>query len=520
MVEAAFYGDDFTGSTDAMVQFARVGLRSVLLVTLPSASELRELAKRYDVIGVAGIARSLPPDEQEAELRPVLEALRDLGPRVLQYKVCSTADSSRTRGSIGRALEIGREVCGTTVVPVLIAQPELGRYTVFSHHFAAEAGAVHRLDRQPTMSTHPVTPMHESDLRKHLSRQTSLPLGALHLTTYSTLATGLTAAGDVAAVLLDALTDEDLRLLGEVILGDTGGARFVVGSGGMSRAVALALRPDGGAGTPAASRVGGPVLVVSGSQSRRTAEQIEHARSAGWEVLPLADSATAQTTAALADGTMGQTTAVPADGTAGQTIGAPADGVPGQPTAVSPDGTATQTTAAPADGVPGQATAAPADGLAGQKTAALADGVAAQTTAGPPDGAVGQATGAFAEGVVERVIGAFVAGVDGVVVHTNELDPRDLAQVPAALAAVVRGVAAAVGVRRVVVAGGDTSGQVLRELGISALELVDASESIAPGVHLCRAASGEVELDGLELLLKPGQLGDVDLFTRFRGWSG
>ncbi|MEV0790987.1 four-carbon acid sugar kinase family protein [Kribbella sp. NPDC050459] len=556
MVEAAFYGDDFTGSTDAMVQFARVGLRSVLLVTLPSASELRELAERYDVIGVAGIARSLPPDEQEAELRPVLQALRDLGPRVLQYKVCSTADSSPTRGSIGRALEIGREVCGTTVVPVLIAQPELGRYTVFSHHFAAEAGTVHRLDRQPTMSTHPATPMHESDLREHLSRQTSLPLGALHLTTYSTLATGLTAAGDVAAAILDALTDEDLRLLGKVILGDAGEARFVVGSGGMSRAVALALRPDGGAATAAASRVGGPVLVVSGSQSRRTAGQIEYARSAGWEVLPLADSATAQTTAALADGTMRQTTAVPADGAVGQAIGAPADGVSGQATAVPadgmagqktasladgvaaqttagpPDGTAGQATAvpadgavgqalgAPADGVPGQATAVPADGMAGQRTASLADGVAAQTTAGPPDGTAGQATTALADGEVGRVIGAFVAGVDGVVVHTNELDPRDLAQVPAALAEVVRGVAAAVGVRRVVVAGGDTSGQVLRELGVSALELVDGSESIAPGVHLCRAASGEVELDGLELLLKPGQLGEVDLFTRFRRWSG
>lgn len=437
VVEAAFYGDDFTGSTDAMVQFARVGLRSVLLVTLPSASELRTLTERYDVIGVAGIARSLPPDEQEAELRPVLEALRDLGPRVLQYKVCSTADSSPTRGSVGRALEIGREVCGSTVVPVLIAQPELGRYTVFSHHFAAEAGTVHRLDRQPTMSTHPATPMHESDLRKHLSRQTSLPLGALHLTTYSTLATGLTAAGDVAAVLLDALTDEDLRLLGEVILGDAGEARFVVGSGGMSRAVALALRPDGGAATAAASRVGGPVLVVSGSQSRRTAEQIEYARSAGWEVLPLADSVTT-----------------------------------------------------------------------------------AHTTAGPADSLAGQATAALADGVMGRAIGAFVAGVDGVVVHTKELDPRDVAQVPAALAEVVRGIAAATGVRRVVVAGGDTSGQVLRELGISALELVGASESIAPGVHLCRAASGEGELDGLELLLKPGQLGQVDLFTRFRGWSG
>ena len=448
MVEVTFYGDDFTGSTDAMVQFARVGLRSVLLVTLPSASELRELAERYDVIRIAGIARSLPPDEQEAELRPMLAALRDLGPRVLQYKVCSTADSSPTRGSIGRALEIGREVCGSTVVPVLIAQPELGRYTVFSHHFAAEAGTVHRLDRQPTMSTHPATPMHESDLRKHLSRQTSLPVGALHLTTYSTLPTGLTAAGDAAAVVLDALADEDLRLLGDVILGDAGEVRFVVGSGGMSRAVALTLRPDAGGATAAASRVGGPVLVVSGSQSRRTAEQIEYARSAGWLVLPLADSAPAQTTPAATDRTT------------------------------------------------------------------------AQVTAGPADSVASQATGAFAEGVVGRVIDAFAAGVDGVVVHTNGLDPRSLSQVPAALAEVVRGVAAATSVRRVLVAGGDTSGQVLRELGVSALELVGASESIAPGVHLCRAASAESGLAGLELLLKPGQLGEVELFTRFRGWSG
>ncbi|TDW83320.1 four-carbon acid sugar kinase family protein [Kribbella sp. VKM Ac-2566] len=434
MVEAAFFGDDFTGSTDAMVQFARVGLRAALLVTLPSASELRELAERYDVIGVAGIARSLPPDEQEAELRPVLEALRDLGPRVLQYKVCSTADSSPTRGSIGRALEIGREVCGPAVVPILIAQPELGRYTVFSHHFAAEAGTIYRLDRQPTMSTHPATPMHESDLRHHLSHQTTLPLTALHLTTYTNLPTTYTnltnpqrprqpsgptrpttesspgpalqptaqspvVPGGVGAVVLDALTDEDLQVLGRVILrdGTAGEVRFVIGSGGMSRALGLALRPGGGAVGSGTSGAGGPVLVVSGSQSRRTAEQIEHARSAGWIVLP------------------------------------------------------------------------------------------------------------FADDVPRKAVAAIAAGADGVVVHTNELSPDNLSQVPAGLAEVVRKAA----VRRVVVAGGDTSGQVLRQLDVTALEL---ARSLCPGVHLCRATSPYLD----EVLLKPGQLGPVTLFTDFQ----
>lgn len=427
MVEAAFYGDDFTGATDAMVQFARVGLRAVLLVTLPSAPELRELAERYDVIGVAGIARSLPPDEQETELRPVLEALRDLGPRVLQYKVCSTADSSPTRGSIGRALEIGREVCGPAVVPILIAQPELGRYTVFSHHFAAEAGTIHRLDRQPTMSTHPSTPMHESDLRHHLSHQTTLPLAALHLTTYQNLPTTYTALTNpqsttpspntpsgAGAVVLDALTDEDLRALGRVILRDgvEGEVRFAIGSGGLSRALGLALRPDGEAISSGASGVGGPVLVVSGSQSRRTAEQIEHARAAGWTVLPLDDKASA------------------------------------------------------------------------------------------------------------RAVAAYSAGAEGVVVHTNELGLDELGRAPGALAEVVRRVTAGAGVRRVVVAGGDTSGQVLRQLEVSALELAGSPRPISPGVHLCRAASAVPGLDGLEVLLKPGQLGEVDLFTEFQRWSG
>jgi uncharacterized protein YgbK (DUF1537 family) len=66
-----------------------------------------------------------------------------------------------------------------------------------------------------------------------------------------------------------------------------------------------------------------------------------------------------------------------------------------------------------------------------------------------------------------------------------------------------------VGLRRVVVAGGDTSGYVLKELEIYGLECV---MKVAPGGPLCRSYSDNPLFDGVELLLKGGQVGDKYLF--------
>jgi 3-oxoisoapionate kinase len=418
MVDVAFYGDDFTGSTDALRQFERCGLRSVLLVEFPPADELRKLASRYDVIGVAGIARSLAPDEQEAEIRPILTALRDLGPRVVQYKICSTADSSPRLGSLGRALEVGRSIFGTSVIPVLAAQPELGRYTVFSHHFAAEAGTVFRLDRQPTMTNHPATPMDESDLRVHLAKQTDLRIGSIHLSTYADLPAHYAQVTDADVLILDALTDEDLRTVGQAILAaDNSPPVFAMGSGGLSRALARELsggapdKLDGPARRNEPGNFGGAqVLVVSGSQSKRTAEQIEHAVAAGWRPLELGDPA-----------------------------------------------------------------------------------------------------------VRQKAVDAFRASTPGVVVHAGggkRFASIDL--LGERLAGVVREVLQRTEVRRVVVAGGDTSGRVLRELGVTALELTPGAERLGPGLALCTAIASDAYLDGVQLLLKGGQIGHPDLFDSAR----
>src|SRR5688572_28450760 len=95
----SFYGDDFTGSTDAMESLALAGVRTVLFTKPPG----REQLAQYDglrAFGVAGMTRSMPPDEMERTLRPAFAAMRECGAPIVHYKVCSTFDSSPTIGSI------------------------------------------------------------------------------------------------------------------------------------------------------------------------------------------------------------------------------------------------------------------------------------------------------------------------------------------------------------------------------------------------------------------------------------
>jgi len=63
--------------------------------------------------------------------------------------------------------------------------------------------------------------------------------------------------------------------------------------------------------------------------------------------------------------------------------------------------------------------------------------------------------------------------------------------------------------QRVVVAGGDSSGEVASVLGIEALTVL---ARLTPGAPLCRAWSSEARRDGLELILKGGQMGGESFY--------
>jgi uncharacterized protein YgbK (DUF1537 family) len=77
------------------------------------------------------------------------------------------------------------------------------------------------------------------------------------------------------------------------------------------------------------------------------------------------------------------------------------------------------------------------------------------------------------------------------------------------LAAVMAGILNAVPLRRICVAGGDTSGAVAGALDLFALE---ALAPLAPGSPLCRGISDHASRTGLEVALKGGQVGLPSFF--------
>ena len=311
----ACLADDFTGATDALESLTLAGLQTVMFAEAPSPEAVAAISGLQAIV-VASAARSWTLEETE-RVRPILTALRELRPRHVVYKVCSTFDSSPQRGSIGRVIEIGAEVFSQTTIPVVPGAPTLGRYLVFGNLFAAgsiaSGGDVYRLDRHPVMSRHPVTPMLESDLRRHLSLQTDRAIGLFDVRDLSLPPAERRRAWDAAAkdhaiFLCDLLTADQQATLGELLDGSADGhaPRFSVGSSGATSSLGAHWNATGvctprTAWPPVSPQA--PILVVSGSCSAVTGRQIVAAFAAGWVgVDALSESAVTDAARALQSG--------------------------------------------------------------------------------------------------------------------------------------------------------------------------------------------------------------------------
>lgn len=299
-MDVFFVADDFTGGVDVLLQAARCGQPATMFLS-EAAFLAADPATLPACTGVATTFRRCTPEEITAPLGRLLDHAAAAAPRVVQYKICSTADSSPALGSVGPAFEhfLAR---GARRVALWPAQPGLRRYTAFGHHFANDRGTVYRLDRQPTMSQHPVTPMRESDLRVHFRAQVGEEVGSVTLEDLADErrgGTGATADGTDATagpqggraarglraawrretgtghrlVALDVAGQPDATAHGVELVEDR--PAFVIGSGGATLGLGTALgwRPDAAHREPSAP-AHGPVLTVVGSCSRLTATQI------------------------------------------------------------------------------------------------------------------------------------------------------------------------------------------------------------------------------------------------------
>lgn len=299
-----FYGDDFTGASAVMEVLSLAGLNTAMFLDPPGAETLM----RYpglQAVGIAGVARSKSPDWMRAHLPAAFRALAALGAPVAHYKVCSTFDSSPNVGSIGAATEIGREIFGGDWTPLVTGAPAIRRYQAFGNLFAGAGEGVFRLDRHPVMSRHPVTPMEEADLARHLAAQTDLQIGLIDLAEMKAGMADAAVAARIAdgdqVLSIDVIDDDTLAEAGRLIW--RGGAEqvFAVGSQGVEYALVEHWRRAGvipeAAPQPAAAPVA-QIFAVTGSCSPTTAGQIGAAEGQGFRVIPF-DAAAAVDAALL-----------------------------------------------------------------------------------------------------------------------------------------------------------------------------------------------------------------------------
>ena len=292
----AFYGDDFTGSTDALESLSRAGAKTVLFIEPPS----KKLLQQYpglNAYGVAGNTRALSTAAMEKTLLPAFKKIKQSGARHIHYKICSTFDSSPTIGSIGKAIDTGALVFRNKFVPLLAAAPLLGRYCLFGNLFArmgiGSEGTIHRLDRHPSMSKHPVTPADESDLCLRLKKQTKKKTGLLDITQLSKSKPDIQKEVQrikkegAGILLIDAVYQEQLTVIGELLEDWADGkSLFSVGSSGIGSALGQfwnergIIEPVSEWSDPGDA---GPILVISGSCSPVTDAQIEYALTNGFD---------------------------------------------------------------------------------------------------------------------------------------------------------------------------------------------------------------------------------------------
>ncbi|WP_345814167.1 four-carbon acid sugar kinase family protein [Paraburkholderia sp. PREW-6R] len=447
----AFYGDDFTGSTDALEVLAFSGLRCALFLKAPTRAQLDALGG-FDAIGIAGASRAMSPTEMDDALPAVFSAMRELRAPLVHYKVCSTFDSAPNIGSIGHVMEIARATFGDATIPIVAGTPALLRYCLFGNLFARSGtdGQIYRIDRHPIMSVHPVTPMDEADLIRHFNRQTELRIASFNLTQFEGGRPAVDRALDAAladkpaGLLFDTAHSGHLTEVGRLL--ETMSARapvtFTVGSSGVEYALTQWWAETGR--LPAVTRSydecapATPILAVSGSASPLSAVQIDTAIAAGFTDLAV-DACELVHNTRWHDALQR---------------------------------------------------------LVDRASIALRSGqsVVMHTARGPQDPRVAAMIDSLTKTGLSRDEAKHQGG-------------RLLGQ---RLGAIVEAILQAVPLRRLILSGGDTSSMVTQVLGPDALE-IDAR--LTPGAPLCRVISARPHLRDLEIALKGGQMGGADYFV-------
>ena len=270
--------DDLTGATDLALMLTKEGLRTVQSTGVPRGDlDLTGV----DALVIALKSRSIPAGEAVALSLEAAHTLQALGAQRLLFKYCSTFDST-DEGNIGPVTEALLGLVGGETI-ACPAFPRAGR-TIYAGQLFVNGVP---LSESP-MKDHPLNPMHDSDLRRVLGRQTSLPVGLVGFEDVEAGPDGVRsalarekAAGRRIAIV-DVLTDRHLRGIGAAVAHlplITGGSGIAMGLPAAYLAAGLIdslTQPPRLMAAPT-----GRAAILAGSCSATTRQQVATAVTAG-----------------------------------------------------------------------------------------------------------------------------------------------------------------------------------------------------------------------------------------------
>lgn len=264
--------DDSTGATDLASQLVSAGMRTIQTIGVPRAP----FADPADAVVVALKSRTIAADEAVAQSLDALAWLQAQGCEQFYFKYCSTFDSTPA-GNIGPVTDALMAALGTGFTVACPALPANKRTVYNGYLFANDV-----LLNESGMQDHPLTPMTDANLVRVLSAQTRHKVGLID---HATIRQGTASVQDrmrtleadgVGIAVCDTIENEDLQILAGACRDlplVTAGSGLALGLPG-NNAGRLAHRNKAGA-LPA---IAGHEAIISGSCSRATLAQIEHAR--------------------------------------------------------------------------------------------------------------------------------------------------------------------------------------------------------------------------------------------------
>ncbi len=263
--------DDFTGATDIAGMLVKGGMRTIQTIGVPAKGTIPD---DVDAVVVALKTRSIAAADAIAQSLDALKALQAAGCVRFFFKYCSTFDSTDAGniGPVGDALLDALKAKQAIYCP---AFPVNGRTIFFGHLFVGDV-----LLSDSHMKHHPLTPMTDASLVRVLARQTPHKVGLVALKQVQSGSAVLResldrlAADGVRHVVVDAVADTDLGIIGEAIGDDT----LVTGGSGVALGLPAAYRRRGlmahRSGADTLPKIEGAAAVLAGSCSAATLGQI------------------------------------------------------------------------------------------------------------------------------------------------------------------------------------------------------------------------------------------------------